>query len=82
MQQATTTPAVEPRPLCGSLTVDPDRVARMWAMTPYERVAAFRRGELSVGDCGVWQHQEPGTLPTVDGELFYIALLMADLDPD
>jgi len=76
MQQATTTQLPgQPHPLCGSLTADPDRVARMWQMTPYKRVAAYRRGELSFG-------VEPQSFPLLNGEYVHIALLMADRDPD
>ncbi len=38
-----------PIPAVASLRIDSDRLARMWAMTPEERVQAARQGRLSLG---------------------------------
>jgi hypothetical protein len=72
----TSTPARERAiPRVASLRVDPDRVRRMWAMAPAERVQAAEQGQLSLGEMLAWARRAPGEVPVVDGEFFFIARL-------
>jgi hypothetical protein len=67
-----------PRP--ASLATDPDRLARMWAMTAAERRQAAERGQLSLGEMLKWAARRPHEVPIVDGESFFITALLADSD--
>jgi hypothetical protein len=61
-----------------SLTIDPERLERMWAMTPAQRRQAADRGQLSLGEMLRWAARHPNKVPLVDGEFFFIAGLLAD----
>jgi hypothetical protein len=63
-----------------SLTVDPDRLERMWAMTPQERQQAAQRGQLSLGEMLKWASRHPGEVELIDGEFWFITALSADTD--
>jgi hypothetical protein len=48
---------------------------RLWAMTPRQRLAAFYRSELSLGDCLAWARRFPDEPPLApDGEYLFIAV--------
>jgi hypothetical protein len=66
-----------------SLHVDPERLERMWRMSPDERRAAAYRGELSLGEMLKWASRRPREVPLLNGEFFFIAVLtpeVADAD--
>ncbi len=67
--ERTTTPSSERRslPLTASLVVDPERLARMWAMSRAERLAAAQQGQLSLGEMLRWAARAPQEIPTVNG---------------
>jgi len=80
--QATGAPAQTPLPAVASLRVDPERLQRMWALTPAERLAAARRGQFTLGEMLRWAARRPQEVPLVAGELFFIAALSADNESD
>ena len=45
-----------------------DEKARLWAMTPSERVHAMRAGEFSLRLCLHWVSRRPDECPVLDGE--------------
>lgn len=49
------------------------RLSALWRMTANERVAAMRRGELSLEQCAAWAARHPEEVPRVDGEYEYLA---------
>lgn len=61
-----------------SLTIDPERLERMWAMTPAQRRQAADRGQLSLGEMLRWAARHPDEVPLVDDEFFFITGLLAD----
>lgn len=48
--------------------------ARLWAMTPDERVQAMRAGRLSLALCLHWASRRPREVPLLDGEWEFIAI--------
>ena len=78
--QQTQTRTAIPRP--ASLAVDPDRLERMWAMTPAQRRQAAERGQLSLGEMLKWASRRPHEVPIVNGEFFFITAYLADNDED
>jgi hypothetical protein len=53
-----------------------DREARLrslWEMTPAQRVAAMRRGELSLEQCAAWAARYPKQVPLLNGEFEFLA---------
>jgi hypothetical protein len=81
--QATGAPARTPIPAVASLKVDPERLQRMWALSPAERVAAARRGQFTLGEMLRWAARAPaGEVPLVDGDWFFITALSADAEED
>ncbi|MGZ6638751.1 MAG: hypothetical protein ACXVII_38580 [Solirubrobacteraceae bacterium] len=80
--RATGAPPRTPLPAVASLRVDPERLQRMWALTPAERLATARRGQFTLGEMLRWATRRPQEVPLVDGELFFIAALSADSEND
>ena len=80
--QATGAPTRTPLPAVASLRVDPERLQRMWALTPAERLAAARRGQFTLGEMLRWAARRPQEVPLVAGEFFFIAALSADSESD
>ena len=78
--RATGAPPRTPLPAVASLRVDPERLARMWALKPAERLAAARRGQFTLGEMLRWAARRPQEVPLVAGEFFFIAALSADSD--
>ena len=53
-----------------------DREARLrslWEMTPAQRVAAMRRGELTLEQCTAWAARHPDQVPLLNGEFEFLA---------
>jgi phytoene dehydrogenase-like protein len=61
-----------------SLTIDPERLERMSAMTPAQRRQAADRGQLSLGEMLRWAARHPDEVPLVDGEFSFMTGLLAD----
>jgi hypothetical protein len=80
--QATGAPARTPIPAVASLRVDPERLERMWALSPAERVAAAQRGQLTLGEMLRWASRRPHEVPLVDGDFFFITALSTDAAAD
>lgn len=49
------------------------RLQSMWDMSVDERVAAMRRGELTLEQCAAWAARCPEQVPLLNGEFEYIA---------
>jgi hypothetical protein len=54
------------------------RLEAMWRMTPAQRVAAMRRGELTLEQCCAWAARHPDQIPMVHGEWEFIAVRMPE----
>jgi hypothetical protein len=67
-------------PYSGSLGVDPERIARLEAMTAPERVHAARTGQLTLGELLRWAARHPREVPLVNGEFFFIAQFMPEAE--
>jgi hypothetical protein len=65
-----------------SLRVNPERLERMWAMSPADRLAAAQRGEFTLGEMLRWASHRPHEVDLVDGEFWFITALSADADDD
>jgi hypothetical protein len=65
-------------PLPASLAIDPDRLERIWAMTPAQRRQAAERGQLPLGEMLKWASRLPHEVPTVNGEWFFLAAYLTD----
>jgi hypothetical protein len=76
--QATSAPARTPIPAVASLTVNPERLERMWALSPAERIAAAQRGQFTLGEMLRWAARRRQEVPLVDGEFFFITAFLAD----
>jgi len=50
------------------------RLHALWGMTPAQRIAAMRRGDLTLEQCSAWAARYPEQVPTVNGEFEYIAM--------
>jgi hypothetical protein len=59
--------------ILGDLRSRDARLAVLWRMTPVERVAAMRRGELSLVQCAAWAARYPEQVPLINGEFEYLA---------
>ncbi len=51
----------------------------MWQMTIAQRVAAMRRGELTLEQCSAWAARSPEQVPLLNGEFEYLALLAPEV---
>ena len=51
----------------------------LWRMTPGERVAAMRRGELTYQQLAAWSARHPEQVPTVHGEFEWIVAKLAEV---
>jgi len=50
-----------------------ERDRAFWRMRPAERVAAMRRGDLSLSECLRWASRAAHEVPVLDGEFEFIA---------
>ncbi len=57
-----------------SLDERDQRLRRLWQMSPEQRAAAMRRGELTVEELSKWSSRHPQQIPRIDGELEWIAV--------
>jgi hypothetical protein len=48
------------------------RLRSLWQMTPAQRVAAMRRGELTYEQLAAWSSRHPDQVPTLNGEFEWI----------
>ena len=55
------------------------RLRSLWQMTPAERVAAMRRGELTYQQLAAWSARHPEQVPTVHGEFEWIVAKLAEV---
>jgi hypothetical protein len=55
------------------------RLRELWEMTPNERVAAMRRGELTLDQCAAWAARFPEQVPLLNGEFEYLARHMPEV---
>jgi len=69
-------------PHTASLRVDPERLERMWSLTPDEREAAARRGDFTLGEMLRWAARAPHEVQLVDDEFWFLAAHLADYDRD
>jgi hypothetical protein len=57
----------------------------LWRMSPAQRVAAMKNGELSVSQLYEWAKRAPHEVPLINGEFAFIATTtpeVADRQPD
>ena len=62
-------------PAVASLNLDPERLQRMWAMTPVQRLQAAQTGRLTLAEMLRWAARSPHEVPLVNGEFFFITAL-------
>jgi len=55
------------------------RLRTLWQMTAAQRIAAMRRGELTLEQCAAWAARYPGQVPLINGEFEYIAVLTPEV---
>lgn len=65
--------------LSRSLAQRDARLAALWRMTPTERVAAMRRGELTLEQCCAWAARHPEQVPLLNGDYEFIAIHMPEV---
>lgn len=56
-----------------------EQKARLWAMTPDERVRAMRAGKLSLRLCLHWASRASHEVPLVDGEWAFLSAHIVDV---
>jgi len=54
------------------------RLEALWRMTPNERIAAMRRGDLTMEQCCAWAGRYPNQVPVINGEFEFIAAYMPE----
>jgi hypothetical protein len=54
------------------------RLRSLWQMTPEQRVAAMRRGDLTYEQLAAWSARHPEQVPTVHGEFEWLAAKLAE----
>jgi hypothetical protein len=50
------------------------RLRRVWQMSQNQRIAAMRRGELTVEQLAAWSARHPEQVPMLNGEFEWIAI--------
>jgi hypothetical protein len=55
------------------------RLQALWRMTPNERIAAMRRGDLSMEQCCAWAARYPRQVPLINGEFEFIATYLPEI---
>jgi hypothetical protein len=55
------------------------RLEALWRMTPNERIAAMRRGDLSMEQCCAWAARHPGQVPLINGEWEFLAAYLPEV---
>jgi hypothetical protein len=51
----------------------------LWQMTPGQRLAAMRRGELTLEQCSAWAARYPEQVPIVNGEFEYLVMFTPEV---
>ena len=62
-----------------SLRARDRRRRALWQMTVAQRVAAMRRGELTLEQCSAWAARYPEQVPLLNGEFESLALLTLEV---
>ena len=62
-----------------SLRARDGRLRTLWQMTVPQRIAAMRRGELTLEQCSAWAARYPEQVPLLGGEFEYLALFTPEL---
>ncbi len=57
------------------LSAREERLRALWQMTVAQRVAAMRRGDLTLEQCSAWAARYPEQVPLLGDEFEYLALL-------
>jgi hypothetical protein len=65
--------------LMKSLAERDARLQALWRMTPAERIAAMRRGNLTLEQCCAWAARYPKQVPLINGEFEFIAAYMPEV---
>jgi hypothetical protein len=55
------------------------RLRALWQMTPAQRIAAMRRGELTLEQCAAWAARHPKQVPLLNGEFEYLAVFTPEV---
>ncbi len=55
------------------------RLRALWQMTPAQRLAAMRRGELTLEQCSAWAARYPEQVPIVNGEFEYLVMFTPEV---
>ena len=55
------------------------RLRALWQMTVAQRIAAMRRGELTLEQCSAWAPRHPEQVPLLNGEFEYLAMLTPEV---
>jgi hypothetical protein len=63
----------------GDLTARDARLRALWQMTPAQRVAAMRRGELTLEQCSARAARHPEQVPIVNGEFEYLVMFTPEV---
>jgi hypothetical protein len=70
-------PQAHPRSRPRSVVAEQERLdeqlRRLWAMSPSERVAAMRRGDLNMRQCCAWSARHPDQVPLLNNEFEFLA---------
>lgn len=69
-------------PATASLRVDPERLERMWAMRPDERILAAHQGQFTLGEMLRWASRRPHEVELVEGEFWFITAYLADCESE
>jgi len=69
-------------PATASLRVDPERIERMWAMRPADRIQAAHEGRFTLGEMLQWASRRANEVELVDGEFWFITAYLADREDD
>ncbi len=62
-----------------ALRVREARLRGLWQMTVAQRIAAMRRGELTLEQCAAWAARHPEQVPLLNGEFEYIAMFTPEV---
>jgi hypothetical protein len=65
-------------PATASLRVDPERIERMWAMRPDERIRAAHEGQFTLGEMLRWASRFPSEVQLVHRDFWFITAYLAD----
>lgn len=80
-QQATTTTRIPDLPLSWHFEpINPERFTRFMKLPRAERVVLAEQFAVNKAELIEWASTHPHEIPRVNGEFFFIALFMGDLD--